>query len=146
MVYGCSPRCGWNGLHTPAKGRAERLGRMTETERGGAVVGEMRVDLSELEETVRKLGRVTTAMGDSVTKSQYNTFLPKNALGKGFAEQTDIDNAHTEMKSHIEEIIKVIHEVIDDFGTKTKQAHGKYQNAEHDAKYGMDGGRSGSGN
>ncbi|OEV09985.1 hypothetical protein AN218_19570 [Streptomyces nanshensis] len=106
----------------------------------------MRVDLSELEETVRKLSRVTSAMGDSVTKSQYNTFLPKNALGKGFSEQTDIDSAHTEMKSHIEEVIKVLHELIDDFGTKTKKAHGKYQNAEYDAKHGMDGGRSGSGN
>ncbi|SCK20883.1 hypothetical protein H180DRAFT_01532 [Streptomyces sp. WMMB 322] len=109
-------------------------------------MGEMRVDLSELEETVRKLGRVTSAMGDSVTKSQYNTFLPKHALGKGFAEQTELDSAHTEMKSHIEEIIKVIHDVIDEFGTNTKKAHGKYQNAEHDAKHGMDSGRSGSGN
>ncbi len=106
----------------------------------------MRVDLSELEETVRKLGRVTTAMGESVTKSQYNTFLPKGALGRNFAEQTDLDEAHDEMKSHIEEIIRVINQVVDDFGTNTKKAHGKYQNAEHDAKYGMDGGRSGSGN
>jgi hypothetical protein len=109
-------------------------------------VGEMRVDLSELEETVRKLGRVTTAMGESVTKSQYNTYLPKGALGKGFAEQTDLDTAHDDMKSHIEQVIKVINEVIDDFGTNTKKAHGKYQNAEHDAKQGMDSGRSGSGN
>ncbi|QPP08615.1 hypothetical protein G4Z16_21910 [Streptomyces bathyalis] len=109
-------------------------------------MGEMRVDLSELEETVRKLGRVTTAMSESVTKSQYSTDLPKHALGKGFAEQTDIDNAHSEMKTHIREIITVLHELIDEFGTNTKKAHGKYQNAEHDAKYGMNGGRSGSGN
>ncbi len=109
-------------------------------------MGEMRVDLSELEETVRKLGRVTTAMSESVSKSKYGTNLPKNALGKGFAEQTDLDNAHTEMKTHMEEIVQFLNEVIDDFGTKTKKAHGKYQDAEHDAKNGMDGGRSGSGN
>lgn len=109
-------------------------------------MGEMRVDLSELEETVRKLGRVKSAMGESVTKSQYNTYLPPGALGKGFAEQTDLDTAHAEMKSHIEDIIKVINGVIDDFGTKTKKAHGKYQDAEYEAKHGMDGGRSGSGN
>lgn len=110
-------------------------------------MGEMRVDLSELEETVRKLGRVTTAMGESVTKSQYNTYLPDGALGgHRFTEGTELASAHTEMKSHIEEVIRVIHEVIDDFGTNTKHAHGKYQNAEHDAKHGMDGGRSGSGN
>lgn len=146
MVDGCSLCGDGDGLRAPATGRFKRRSRMTETERGGAAVGEMRVDLSELEETVRKLGRVTTAMGESVTKSQYNTYLPNGALGKGFSEQTELDTAHTEMKSHIEEIVKVINEVIDDFGTKTKNAHGKYQNAEHDAKYGMDGGRSGSGN
>lgn len=112
----------------------------------GAAVGEMRVDLSELEETVRKLNRVTTAMGESVGKSKYNTYLPKGALGAGFAEQTDLDAAHDSMKTHIEDIVKFLNEVIEDFGTKTKNAHGKYQNAEHDAKYGMDGGRSGSGN
>ncbi|EST37070.1 hypothetical protein N566_15015 [Streptomycetaceae bacterium MP113-05] len=36
-------------------------------------MGEMRVDLSELEETVRKLGRVTSAMGESVTNSVTST-------------------------------------------------------------------------
>lgn len=107
----------------------------------------MRVDLSELEETVRKLGRVTSAMGDSVTKSKYNTYLPDGALGSPkFTEGTELTSAHTEMKSHIEEIVRVINGVIEDFGTNTKNAHGKYQNAEHDAKNGMDGGRSGSGN
>jgi hypothetical protein len=109
-------------------------------------VGEMRVDLSELEETVRKLRRITTAMGESVTKSKYNTYLPKGALGAGFAEENDITAAHDKMKRHMEDVIDYLNEVIDDFGTKTKNAHGKYQNAEHDAKYGMDGGRSGSGN
>ncbi|MFC4497668.1 hypothetical protein ACFPA8_26410 [Streptomyces ovatisporus] len=106
----------------------------------------MRVDLSELEETVRKLRRITTAMGESVTKSKYNTYLPGGALGKGFAEESDLTSAHEKMKRHMEDVIDYLNEVIDDFGTKTKNAHGNYQNAEHDAKYGMDGGRSGSGN
>lgn len=107
-------------------------------------MGEMRVDLDELDETVRKLNRVTSAMGNSVTKTKYNTFLPKGALGQGFEEQTKLDQAHAEMKSHIEEIVHVIEKLVDDFGTKTKKTHGNYQNAEHDAKHGMDGGGSGS--
>ncbi|WP_045866995.1 hypothetical protein [Streptomyces sp. WMMB 714] len=106
----------------------------------------MRVDLSELEETVRKLNRVKSAMGDSVTKSKYNTFLPGGALGAEFDEERDLTKAHQEMKKHIEEVVDYLNIVIDDFGTNTKKAHGKYQDAEHDAKYGMDGGRSGSGN
>ncbi|MDT0381193.1 hypothetical protein E4198_01040 [Streptomyces sp. RKND-216] len=106
-------------------------------------MGEMRVDLSELEETVRKLGRVTSAMGESVTKSKYNTFLPDGALGGGgFQEARDLTGAHGEMKTHIEEIVRVINDVIADFGTNTKKAHGNYQNAEYDAKHGMDNGQA----
>lgn len=105
-----------------------------------------RVDLSELEETVRKLARLTTAMGESVTKSKYNTYLPEGALGSHrFVEGTELTDAHREMKSHIEEVIRVINDAIDDFGTKTKIVHGNYQDAEYDAKNGMDGLRSGSG-
>jgi hypothetical protein len=119
---------------------------MTERERGGAQgVGQLRVDLSELEETVRKLGRVTTAMGESVTKSKYNTYLPSGALGRGFIEQTELHTAHSELKAQIEEIVQVVEELIDDFGTKTKQVHGRYQDAEHDSKYGIDGARGPSG-
>jgi hypothetical protein len=113
----------------------------------GAGMGEMRVDLSELEETVRKLNRVTAAMGDSVSKSKYNTHLPHGALGGArFTEASDLTTAHTEMKGHIEAVIKAIHGVVEEFGTNTKKAHGKYQNAEHDAKHGMNGGQSGSDN
>jgi hypothetical protein len=121
-----------------AAGRTNGTGR-------GAGVAELRVDLSELEETVRKLGRVTTAMGESVTKSKYNTYLPAGALGKGFVEQAELHAAHNELKALIEEVIDVIEELVEDFGTKTKQVHGKYQDAEHDAKYGIDGGRGPSG-
>ncbi|OEU87588.1 hypothetical protein DB35_27285 [Streptomyces abyssalis] len=106
----------------------------------------MRVDLSELEETVRKLGRVKSAMDDSTSKSRYNTELPSGALGKNFIEESELTAAHGEMKSHIEQIMKFMNEVIEEFGTNTKKAHGKYQDAEYDAKHGMDGGRSGSGN
>lgn len=109
-------------------------------------MGQMRVDLSELEETVRKLNRVSSAMGDSVGKSKYNTYLPKGAVGSEFTEAEKLDAAHDEMKRHIEEIIDVINGVVEDFGKNTKKAHGKYQDAEHDAKNGMDGDQSGSGN
>lgn len=120
---------------------------MTEKKRGGAAVGEMRVDLSELEETVRKLGRVKSAMDDSAGKSKYNTELPEGALGSPeFTEGTELTSAHREMKVHIEQILEFMNGVIEDFGTKTKNAHGKYQDAEYDAKHGMDNGRSGSEN
>lgn len=105
----------------------------------------LRVDLSELEETVRKLGRLTSAMGESVTKSKYNTYLPDGALGRGFIEQAELQAAHTQMKAEIEEIVEALEKLIEDFGTKTKQVHGKYQDAEHDAKYRIEAGHGPSG-
>ena len=98
----------------------------------------MRVDLSELEGTVRALSRVTNAMGESVGKARYNTYLPKGALGERFTEADELAAAHDVMKRHIEEIITVIHGVVDEFGTNAKKVHGNYQNAEHDAKHSMD--------
>lgn len=110
-------------------------------------MGEMRVDLSELEETVRKLGRVKSAMDSSASKSKYNTELPKDALGSArFTEGTELTAAHDEMKHHIDEIINYLNRVIDEFGTNTKRVHGQYQEAEYEAKHGMNSGRSGSGN
>lgn len=98
----------------------------------------LRVDLSELEETVRKLGRLTTALGDSVTRSRYSTYLPAGALGRGFIEQEELHAAHGEMKAEVEEIIESLEQLIEDFGTKTKQVHGRYQDADHDAKNRID--------
>jgi hypothetical protein len=99
----------------------------------------MRVDLSELEETVRRLNRVTEDMGESVSKARYNTYLPKGALGAHFTEAHELAAAHDVMKNHIEGITRVIHEVIDEFGRNTKKAHGNYQNAEHDVNQAMNG-------
>lgn len=109
-------------------------------------MGEMRVDLSELEETVRKLGRVSTAMGESVTKGKYNTYLPPGAVGSQFQEADELAAAHDSMQEHIHEIMRVINGVVEDFGENTKKAHGKYQDAEHDSKNGMGGGQAGPGN
>jgi ribosome-associated translation inhibitor RaiA len=106
-------------------------------------VGEMRVDLDELDDTVRKLNRVAAAMGKSSSSTKYKTYLPAGALGQGFAEQTDLDSAHAEMKTTIEEIADAIEKMVESFKEKTKTVHGKIQDAEAEAKHGMDSGTTG---
>lgn len=105
----------------------------------------MRVEIDELEETVNKLKSLTSDMGVSVTKAKYNTYLPKGALGQGFVEQSELDDAHTKMKSHIQDVIDFLEKLIDDFSGKTSKVHGNIQEAEYDAKNGMNSGQSGPG-
>lgn len=95
----------------------------------------MRVDLSELEETVRKLRRVSSAMSNTKNDSEYRTDIAPSAIGGGrFKEAAELSQAHDEMKRHINEIIDYLNVVIDDFGTKTQNSHGAYQDAEYEAK------------
>ncbi|WP_329121633.1 hypothetical protein [Streptomyces sp. NBC_01465] len=107
--------------------------------------GEYRVDLSALDEVVRKLNGIITDLGDAKSDSKYKTYLPPGALGSDaggatFIEAGKLHAAHTEMKTHLEEIVEHIHGLTDDFGTKTKKTHGAYQDQEADVKKSMTGG------
>ncbi|MFE0631995.1 hypothetical protein ACFW3D_34220 [Streptomyces sp. NPDC058864] len=99
-----------------------------------------KVDLSELEDTITKLNGVLSSMGSAKSTAVNQTYLPPGALGTGFVEATDLTQAHDSMKTYLEDIIHVVHEVMDQFGKNTKKAHGHYSNAEYDTQTGMSGG------
>jgi len=44
------------------------------------------------------------------------------------------------MKTHLEEIVEHIHDLMDDFGAKTKKTHGAYQDQEAAVTKSMQGG------
>ncbi|MYT29001.1 MULTISPECIES: hypothetical protein [unclassified Streptomyces] len=103
-----------------------------------------RVDLSALEDTIRKLNGILKDLGGAHSDAQYKTSLSPNALGTGsagvnFVEAEKLHKAHTEMKNAIEGIIGHLHAVTDKFGTKTKKVHGNYQNQEADTAANMSG-------
>ncbi|MEV0094786.1 hypothetical protein [Streptomyces sp. NPDC050738] len=109
--------------------------------------GEYRVDLSALDEVVRKLNGIISDLGDAKSDSKYQTHLPPGALGMDadcasgkFIEAGKLHAAHSEMKTHLEQIVDHIHGLTDDFGTKTKKTHGAYQDQEADVKKSMQGG------
>ncbi|AJC55639.1 hypothetical protein [Streptomyces sp. 769] len=103
-----------------------------------------RVDLSALEETIRKLNSILKDLGNAHADSQYKTSLSPNALGgdapgSSFLEARKLHKAHEDMKRSIEDILRHLHDVTDKFGTKTKKVHGNYQNQEADTAANMSG-------
>lgn len=104
-----------------------------------------RVDLSALEETVKKLNGVMRDMGSANTCAKYQTALSPRALGTDangvtFQEAHELTGAHETVKRHIEEIVEHLNEVISDFGGKTKKTRDTYQNQEEDVTGAMGGG------
>ncbi|MGW3120319.1 hypothetical protein ACWDBW_24780 [Streptomyces sp. NPDC001107] len=111
----------------------------------------MRVDLSALDDTIRRLWRLLDDMDKAGTTSKYNTEIPENAFGLAsgdscvFHEAAELHASHSEMKTKIEGIIQKLHGLIHDFSTKTSQVRDKYNNEEHEIKRSVGGDSGGSG-
>ncbi|KIZ13817.1 hypothetical protein [Streptomyces natalensis] len=91
------------------------------------------VDLDALDQVVKELNQVLKDMGGPKDKAKNQTFLSDGALGKGFEERDRMHNAHNQMKDYIERnVVKLIEDMIDDFGKKSKQTKDAYEDAEHD--------------
>ncbi|MFF3908466.1 hypothetical protein ACFYZJ_21335 [Streptomyces sp. NPDC001848] len=105
----------------------------------------MRVDLSALDEVIRRLWRLLDDMDKAGTTSKYNTEIPMDAFGQVsgkscvFEEAAELHAAHREMKTKIETIIEKLHGLIDDFSTKTSKVRDRYNDEEHEIKRGMGG-------
>ncbi|MCM2579911.1 hypothetical protein [Streptomyces meridianus] len=104
-----------------------------------------RVDLSALDNVIKKLNGVLRDLGNANSDTKYKTYLSPSALGADaggakFIEARELADAHTDMKTHIEQVVEHLNDVMDKFGTKTKKAHGAYQNQEADVTADMSGG------
>ncbi|MFJ9727817.1 hypothetical protein ACIRP3_34190 [Streptomyces sp. NPDC101209] len=92
----------------------------------------MRVDLSALDEVIRKLNGLLSDMDKANTKAKYETDIPSNAFGSAkFLESNELHSAHQKQKTRIENMIRDLHKLIDDFGTSTSKVRDKYSNQEH---------------
>ncbi|MBU7596073.1 hypothetical protein JGS22_000100 [Streptomyces sp. P38-E01] len=92
------------------------------------------VDLDALDQVVKELNQVIKDMGGPKSKAKDSTYLKPGSLGKGFKEESDLRDAHSEVKRDIETIVDKIEDLVDDFGKKSNQTMGAYQNAEADNK------------
>ncbi|MBC9723661.1 hypothetical protein [Streptomyces sp. TRM68367] len=98
----------------------------------------MRVDLSALDEVIRKLNGLLSDMDKANTKAKYETDIPSTAFGSmKFLESNELHAAHQKQKTRIENIIKGLHQLIDDFGTSTSKVRDKYSNQEQANQQGV---------
>ncbi|MGP4013831.1 hypothetical protein [Streptomyces sp. 4N124] len=107
----------------------------------------MRVDLSALDEVIRKLWTLLDDMDKAGQTSRYNTEIPMDAFGNSclFLEAGELHEAHKNMKTDLENAIKGLHGLIDKFGTSTSKVKDKYTEQEYANKHQM-GGDTGSSN
>ncbi|GAA2492192.1 hypothetical protein GCM10010406_30340 [Streptomyces thermolineatus] len=89
-----------------------------------------KVDLSELEETVRKLNKTLRTMERAKEKAKYQTDVPKGAFGSDFGEADKLWQAHDGMKHWIESLTDALSKLIERHGQNTSKAMGNYQDAE----------------
>ncbi|MGW5482119.1 hypothetical protein [Streptomyces sp. NPDC004008] len=106
----------------------------------------MRVDLSALDEVIRKLWTLLDDMDKAGQTSRYNTEIPMDAFGNTcmFQEAGDLQAAHRDMKADLETAIKGLHGLIDKFGTSTSKVKDKYTEQEYANKRQMGGDSGGS--
>jgi hypothetical protein len=95
---------------------------------------EVSVDLDELEKTVTALNQVLSGLGKAGTDTATNTYLPPGAVGTGFDEADKLANAHNEIKTYIEDAVRYLNTVMDEFGRKTKYTHGAYQDTDYETQ------------
>ncbi|MFD5428714.1 hypothetical protein [Streptomyces sp. NPDC127084] len=106
----------------------------------------MRVDLSALDEVIRKLWTLLDDMDKAGQTSKYNTEIPMDAFGNTclFMEAGDLQKAHIDAKTRLESAIKGLHGLIDQFGTSTSKVKDKYTEQEYATKAQMGGGTGSS--
>ena len=96
-----------------------------------------KVDLSALDEVIKKLNRVVDDMGGPHTCAKYETHLPHGWLGQNFSEEEGFRGAHSEMKSAIEGYIKQLQGLITQFSSNTSQVRRNYDDQEQKTKRGV---------
>ncbi|MFC3575227.1 hypothetical protein ACFOZ0_18490 [Streptomyces yaanensis] len=106
----------------------------------------MRVDLSALDEVIRKLLTLLDDMDKAGQTSRYNTELTMAAFGNNctFLEAGELFSAHKDAKTKLEDAIEGLHGLIDKFSSSTSKVKDKYTEQEYANKQQMGGESGGS--
>lgn len=99
-----------------------------------------RVNTDELEAVVTRLRNLQRNLGETAGKATYNTVLAASDVGWDFPEAHELHGAHTRMKASLEELIRKLEAMIDDFGGKTKAVTDSYRESEYSIRTAMSGG------
>ncbi|MFF4700269.1 hypothetical protein [Streptomyces chattanoogensis] len=94
--------------------------------------GEYKVDLDAMDQVIKELNQVLKNMGDANSKAKNSTFLAQGTLGHGFAESDQLYQAHAKMQHKIQNLLKLVEDLVDKHGKKSAKVRGAYQDAEAD--------------
>lgn len=89
-----------------------------------------KVDLSALDEVIKKLNQVVDGMGGPKTCARYETNIPSHWLGTNFVEAMDLHKAHDETKGNIEAYIDKLQQLIVKYSSDTDQVKRNYDEQE----------------
>jgi hypothetical protein len=95
-----------------------------------------KVDLSALDEVIKKLNRVVDDMSGPKTKAKYETNIPTHWLGQNFAEAMDLHRAHDATKSNIEGYIDQLQNLVVTYSSNTAQVRRNYDDQEQRSAHG----------
>jgi hypothetical protein len=101
-----------------------------------------KVDLSALDEVIKKLNQLVDEMSGPKTKAKYETNIPAHWLGTNFAEAMDLHSAHDMTKSNIEGYIDQLQALIVKYSSNTKQVQRNYDDQEQRSSHGTSTGNS----
>lgn len=93
----------------------------------------MRVDLSALDEVIRRLWTLLDDMDEAGKTSRYRTDISTKAFGTegAFQEASELALAYKETKGDLEGAIASLHGLITRFGTSTSKVKDKYTEQEY---------------
>ena len=98
------------------------------------------VDLSYLQDTVKKLQGVADGMDECNLKATYHTDLGRDQFGgEKFLEAQGLSDAHKHMKDSITAMIGTLQSMIQEFQSKTSAAHAAYSGHEDATVTGFNG-------
>ncbi|MFC9736618.1 hypothetical protein [Streptomyces noursei] len=95
------------------------------------------VDLSALEQVIKRLNALVDTMDGVSGTAEYETELPEGYLGRAFAEEVALRNAHGHMKRAIGDMVIELKGMIAEAGQKTSTAHTSYDIREQEVKDSM---------
>jgi hypothetical protein len=96
-----------------------------------------RVDLSALDEVIKKLNQVVDGMSGPKSRARYETNIPAHWLGTDFAEAMDLHKAHDATKSNIEGYIEKLQQLIVKYSSNTAQVRRNYDDQEQRTSHGV---------
>lgn len=95
-----------------------------------------KVDLSALDEVIKKLNQVVDEISGPKTKAKYETNIPAHWLGTNFAEATGLHQAHGELQDVIHGYIGQLQDLIVKYSSNTAQVRRNYDDQEQRSSHG----------